>query len=208
MTFLLMALLLGTAGLRAQEVSTAAPAAVAVAKSRVRVPKGAADWEPVSVKAADGAKAAKTFFERRIRRVKGAYKGERSLAQAAARLYPFKGGNWLVISLSPDSLRERRTHLEASFLIKEGSLREVKVAAVALSEKGGSAGEDSFALRRKGIAFEEVSPGSAEVRLSVLDDQPGARTLNAGSVHLAAFGDKKLGFVSFGWSVTGLKAAR
>lgn len=201
---LLLALLFGATGLRAQEVSTGTTAAV----SSVRVRREAAGWEPVSVKTSSKAKPAATFFERKIRRIKGVYKGERSPARAVARLHPLKDGGWLVISVYPESLRPRRMHLEARFLIKKKMLENVKVAAVTRLGEKGVQEDDSLTWHSKGIAFEEEFPASAQVRLSFIDHRLASKAVNSGSVRLAAFGSGYLRFVSFGWSVTGLQAAR
>lgn len=193
------------------KVGTGQAAAPSTRKLNVRVHADAKEWEPVSLVKSGDAFQAKTFFTRRIRKVKGAYKGEDAAAKAAARLHRVKDDTMLIIAVYPASLRFRRTHLEARFLIQEGFLEEVKVAAVSVPGgvwTEGDQQEDSFTLRAKGVEFEEEAPGSAQARLSAIDALPGKDALNAGSIRLAAFGDKDLAFVSFGWSVAGLKAAR
>jgi hypothetical protein len=149
-----------------------------------------------------------------VRKFKGGvYRGQRSSARAAARIYPTKDDRWLVISVYPTALRKKRMHFEARFLIQEGYLEEVKVAAVSVVGGAYSAGDekdDSFSLRRKGVDFTEQLPGGAEVELSAIDAAVGPRAFNAGRVKLAAFGDndRELGFVNFSWDVSGVSGER
>lgn len=185
-------------------------APAAVKKTAVKIHADAKDWEPVSLVRSGVAAQAKTFFERRIRKVRGAYKGQGAAAKATARIHKFKGDSMLVVSVYPASLRYRRTHLEARFLIQEGFLEGVTVAAVTVPGGAWEAAddkEDSFSLRAKGVEFQEESPGSAAARLSAVTADAGA-SQNAGSVRLAAFGDPELGFVSFGWSVNQVEKGR
>ena len=198
----------------AVEASTpAAPEAPKAApRLRVHVHPDAADWEPVSVRFKEDTGASRTFCEIKVRKLRGAgFKGAPSPAKASVRSHPVKEDRWLVVSVYPAGLRPKRTHLEARFLIQEGYLEEVKVAAV--SVVGGvfspeDEKEDSFSLREKGTDFIERSPGSAEVELSGIDPQAGREAVNSGRVKFAAFGDKDLGFVNFGWSARGVSGAK
>lgn len=179
-------------------------------RSRVIVHKEAADWEPVSVVLEPGA-GRRTAFERLVQGYSGGvYRGKASPVKAAARAYRAKGDRWLVIALYPADLRPARTHLEARFRVQEGYLEEVKVAAV--TRVGGDdardEAEDSFSLSAQGADFTERFPGSAEVELSAIDPEPGARAANAGRVKFAEFGGQDLGFVGFSWSLTGVSGER
>lgn len=187
------------------------PPAQGAPKSRVHVHREAADWEPVSVTLRPGSGPGRTSFERRVRRLNGGeYRGQPSPAQAAARVHPAQDDRWLIVSVYPAVLRLKRTHLEARFLIQEGYLEEVKIAAVSVA--GGAnlpddEKEDSISLRDKGVDFSEQFPGGAEVELSLIDPGPG-RAANAGQVRHAFFGEPALGFVNFSWSVTGVSGAK
>ena len=190
----------------------ARPKAPRTRRSRVIVHKEAADWEPVSVVLQPGA-GRRTAFERLVQGYPGGvYRGKTSPTKAAARAYRAKGDRWLVIALYPADLRSARTHLEARFRVQEGYLEEVKVAAVTRTRGGGDdtgdEAEDSFSLSAQGADFTERFPGSAEVELSAIDPEPGARAVNAGRVKFAEFGGQDLGFVGFSWSLTGVSGER
>ena len=230
MTPPLLALLL--IPLHAAEPETAAPAAstatasvvvsteAAAAQERrklenlikAKIHKDAADWEPVSVRAGGDPAEVKTRFSRRVKtvRVKGKQteRGEPSKATAAALVHKVKDDKMLVVSVYPDSLKRLRKHLEVRYFLVEGFLEEVKVAAVTLTDGSPKDGArlDSFGLQSQGIPFQEEFPASAEVRVAALDPRPGKAALNAATVRLAAFGDRDLGFVNLGYSVTGLSA--
>ncbi|MDD5657454.1 MAG: hypothetical protein PHF00_09410 [Elusimicrobia bacterium] len=183
-------------------VSSTAPAAILPEapprpRSNVVVHKEAADWEPISVVLRPDLPAAKSSFERRLRKAGKGYKGESSAARAAARVHPAGEDRWLVISVYPEALRRQRLHLEARLLIQEGYLEGVKLAAVRVTGKTDS-DEDSFTLRAKGIDFVERFPGSGEVELAAVNAGP-KRALNAGRARFAAFGGSDLGFVNFSW---------
>ena len=188
-----------------------APEERTIPKSRVIVHKDAADWEPVSVVLRPGFGPGRVSFERRVRTVRGAYRGQPSAAKAAARLYPFKDDLMLVVSIYPAALRPRRMHLEARFLIQEGYLEEAKLSAV--SVVGGQYSpadekEDSFTLLARGVDIIEEGPGSAHIELSVIDPGPGREAFNAGRVTHASFGDSELGFVNFAWSLKGVAGVK
>lgn len=182
---------------------------------RVRIHKEAARWEPVSVRAGGEASAAKTHFTRRVRTIKakgGAKRlGDSSKAQAVARSYSAGEDTLLVVSVHPAKLKRLGRHLEVRYLVVEGFLEEVKVAAVVLQDPRAwpwPGPPDSFLLRRLGIAFSEEFPAEAEVRVSAINPRIGRSVLNAGSVKGAAFGDRELGLVSLGYATTGVSAGR
>jgi hypothetical protein len=194
--------------------SVAAPAPAkpaAVHLKRVHIHPEAAEWEPFSVKDAGESFKARTFFERRVRKMrKSGYKGEASASKAKARSYQVKDDRMLVVSVYPAVLRARRTHVEVRFLVVEGYLEEVKVAAVTVSGDrefaAADENEDSVSLRADGVDFIEIYPSAAEVQVLALDPGPGRSAYNAGAVRLSAFGETDMGFVNFGWSLRGVEA--
>jgi hypothetical protein len=186
--------------------ASVAPEKPTVAKSRVVVHKEAADWDPVSVRLRPAA-GGRSSFEAKVRKIGKGTRGRSSAVKAAARIHPAGDDHWLVVCVYPVSLRPKRMHMEARFLIQEGYLEEVKVAAVRIVGGEWSADdekEDSFSLKTKGVDFNEQMPGGAEITLSVIDPGPGRRATNAGAVRNAAFGGDDLGFVNFSWSVSGV----
>lgn len=209
---LLLALFLASASAEEPAASTAAPTLTVdsgtVKQSGVQVGTGedkpaprrsagvklhpdAKDWEPYSVRLGGDPFQARGFFARG--------KEKPGKAEAFARAYQVKGDTLLVIAVFPEALKKRRTHLEARFLVQEGYLEEVKIAAVTTDAAGR---EDSIALRRKGVEFQEENPGSAEVRIAALASSGPRDALNAGSVRRAAFGS--WGTVDFGWAARGI----
>ncbi|MDD5627730.1 MAG: hypothetical protein PHU21_01605 [Elusimicrobia bacterium] len=199
-----------TAAVSAPEAPSV-PEAPAIPKSRVIVHKEAAGWEPFSVRLRPAA-GGRSSFAGKLRKVGGRFEGGSSPAKAAARVYPAGEDRWLVVCVYPASLRPNRMHLEARFLVQEGYLEEVQVAAVKIVGGRWSPDddkEDSFSLRAKGVDFNERTPGGGQVILTAIDPGPG-RAANAGAVRHAAFGGRDLGFVDFAWSLTsvmGEKAA-
>jgi hypothetical protein len=184
----------------------AAPEKPDIPKSRVIVHKEAADWEPVSVRLRPAA-GGRSSFEAKVRKVGNWYRGHLSAVKAAVRVHPAGDDHWLVVCVYPAALRSKRMHMEVRFLIQEGYLEDVKVAAVRVVGGEWSPDddkEDTFTLKTKGVDFNEQMPGSAEITLSVIDPGPGPRAINAGTVRLAAFGGEDLGFVNFSWSVSGV----
>lgn|GEM_PF-1375880 len=186
--------------------AVAVPEKPAVPKSRVIVHKEAADWDPVSVRLRPAA-GGRSSFEAQVRKVGGWDRGRPSAVKVAARVHPAGDDHWLVVCVYPASLRSKRMHMEARFLIQGGYLEDVKVAAVRIVGGEWSPDddkEDSFSLKAKGVDFNEQMPGSAEIALAVIDPGPGPRALNAGAVRHASFGGEDLGFVNFSWSAAGV----
>ncbi|MFA6003997.1 MAG: hypothetical protein WC881_08005 [Elusimicrobiota bacterium] len=187
----------------------AAPAYAA--RVAVHVHKEAADWDPISVRLVAGNKPTRGFCERKLRQVGTGYRGEPSAAKVTVRSYPSGDDRWLVVAVHPDLLRGARIHLEARFLIQEGYLEEVVVAAVTLVGSRSSPGDDSadsFSLRAAGRDFVEQTPRSGEVELNAIDPSASPGAVNAGRVKFANFGDKQLGFVNFAWSVKGVASSK
>ena len=204
-----------------------APAHKPVQPIQVRIHPDARDWEPVSLTAGSEPEKASTHFSRRLKRhvTKKAtaaaatgdseasasveseklvvtYKGESSRAASAARVHPAGGEDkMLIVSVYPKSLAPLRKHLEARFLIQEGYLEEVKVAAVTISPGPGvkQEDEDSYTLEKKGVAFSEDFPASAKAWVAAISLKPG--NLEAGGVERADFVNDDLRLTSFGWNV-------
>lgn len=170
----------------------------------------AKDWEPVSLHAGgDPGQATSSAVLRQVR-FKGKLRGETSRAKASARLIPSKEDRWLVVSIFPKALERKRGHFEIRFRLVEGFVEDVQVRAVTVVARDLHAGIglDSYALRAGGIAFEEDSPGSAQILVSALDARPGKKAFNAGKLKLAAFAGKDLGYCDASWSVRGLTAPK
>jgi hypothetical protein len=179
---------------------------------RVKIHKEAASWEPYSVKAGgDPAAARGRFAWRQVKRGKG-YSGPSSKAKAVARLYKAGEDARLVISVFPDKLAERRTHIELRFLIIEGYLEKVAVAAV-IADPGAGPLDDATQLEAKGIGFQEEFPASGAITLAAVDARPSKAALNAGSLSRATFARSELnpnslGLVSVEFSAKGVVDAR
>lgn len=103
--------------------------------------------------------------------------GAPASARCQVRRYPKGEDTRVVVACFPGGLRWRRKHREVRFLVVEGWLEEAKVVTVSRSVDEPL---DSVTLRRKGLAFQEETPGSAEIRLAAFDLKPGG--LHAGSV--------------------------
>lgn len=157
----------------------------------VKVHPDAKDWEPFSVRLGGDPFQARSFMSRG--------KEKAGKAEAFARAYPVKGDTLLVVSVFPEALKKRRAHLEARFLIQEGFLEKVELSAVVSAQEGR---DDSVELRRKGVEFQEESPGSAEVRVAALAASGARDALNAGSVRRASFAS--YGLLDFGWAARGV----
>lgn len=188
-----------------------AAAPTVAARVPVHVHREAAGWDPVSVKLVSGGRPTRGYCERKLRKAGAGYRGEYSAAKVTVRSYPSGEDRWLVVAVHPEVLRGSRTHLEARFLIQEGYLEEVVVAAVTLvggRRAPGDESADSFSLRAQGRDFVEQTPRSGEVELNAIDPYSNARAFNAGRVKFANFGDKQLGFVNFAWTVKGVAAAK
>ncbi|MDX6768039.1 MAG: hypothetical protein SF051_00790 [Elusimicrobiota bacterium] len=172
---------------------------------RATILKRSKDWEPVSLaEGGDPYQAATGATVRLLKTGKG-YRGVRSKAKAAARAYPGKPGEaWLVVTVSPKELEKARKHFEVRLRVVEGFVEKVEVALVTVTDRRAYKELDKPSLRRLGVAFEEESPGSAEVLVSALDPRPGKSSWNAGKVRLAAFADPQAGFADFSWSVKGV----
>ena len=168
----------------------------------------AKEWEPLSLQAGgDPGQAVNAVVLRQVK-VKGKIKGDSAKARASARLVRSKDDRWLVVSIFPQALENRRLHLEVRFRVVEGFVEDAKAAAVFVMDArpGAGAGLDSFALRAAGVAFQEESPGFGQVLVSALDPRPSQAAFNAGRLKLAEFADADLGFVDASWSVRGLSA--
>lgn len=170
----------------------------------------AKEWEPLSLQAGgDPGQAVNAVVLRQVK-VKGKIKGVAAKARASARLVRSKDDLWLVVSIFPQALENRRLRLEVRFRVVEGFVEDAKAAAVFVMDvrPGAGAGLDSFALRAAGVAFQEESPGSGQALISALDPRPSKTAFNAGRLKLAEFADADLGFVDASWSVRGLSAPR
>ena len=179
------------AGSAAKPEAEASPA-VDARFIKVRLPKEAPNWEPVSVRGAAAA-AARNFCSWRLRekKVKGKKKltGVSSAAKTLARLYPVGEDKSLVVSIFPQGLKERGAHLEARFLIVEGILDKAEVVVVT-AEAGAGEIDDAAALKAKGVPFHEEFAASAQVRLAAVDPRPGHAALNGGSFKDAEFAER------------------
>lgn len=178
---------------------------------RVKIHKEAASWEPFSVKAGGDPAAARGSFSWRQKKGKKAGGGT-SKARSVARLYKAGDDTRLVISVFPDKLAERRTHIELRFLIIEGYLEKAEVAAV-IADAGAGPLDDAKQLEAKGIGYQEEVPASGAIKLSAIDARPSKSALNAGSLSRATFAEselnpKSLGLTSVEFSAKGLTDAR
>lgn len=182
----------------------------------VKIHREAAAWTPVSVREGGDPAALKNSVKRRLQEVKvkargtvTGYKGDVSKAKAVARLHDVKGDRMLVVSVYPAALKAARQHFEVRYLIVEGFLEEVKIAAVRIGAGSPPAEDekrDSFALNREGVAFEEESPRAAKVIVAAINAKPGKNSWNAGTIRGAAFGAADLGRVDLSYSVKGVSA--
>lgn len=156
----------------------------------VVIERAAASWKPYSVRRAPRLIVSRSSFKR-------------SKAETAARLHRMKDGDMLVISLYPESLKAGRAHLEVRYAIDEGFLQSAGIFLVRLTGAGEDKG-DSFSFREDGVEFEEISPGSAKISVARLESSVGARSLNAGQIESAEFGDAALGRVDFRYWAKGV----
>ncbi|MBI3551672.1 MAG: hypothetical protein HY077_04080 [Elusimicrobia bacterium] len=198
-----VALSTGAAEAEGHGVSVAGEQPKAIFKNpiAVRLHKESADWEPVSLRVGGDPAQAANSFTRLLRQ-----KRKPSKAKASARVHAFRGDTMLVISLYPDSLKKLGMHIEVRYLLVEGWLEEVKIAAVTLraGQSFEYGAEDSFSLARKGLSFREDFPAEAEVKVSALNPRPGSGSRNGGRVKGADFGGDELGVVDFSYGTAGV----
>ncbi len=168
----------------------------------------AKEWEPLSLRAGGDPGQAETKAILRQSKIKGRYRGAPSKAKAIARVYKAGHDRWLIVSIFPKSLEKRRAHLEVRFRIAEGFIEEAGAALVSVVDRrrGLGAGLDSRELDARGIAFEEDTPSSGSILVAALDPRPSRSAFNAGTLKLAAFGDKDVGLADASWAATGLPA--
>ncbi|MEK7233169.1 MAG: hypothetical protein AAB268_05100 [Elusimicrobiota bacterium] len=172
--------------------------------------KDAVDWEPLALREGGVPGSAHNEVSLKVVKIKGRMKGENTAARSVARLHEGKmGSRWLAISLYPKAFEGKRTHLELRFRVFEGYVEEVEAAVVTVTDRRRPpSGKllDSYDLREKGIAYQEVRPGSGEVVVAEFDSRPGASSVNSGRLEKAEFADENLGFVNLSWSVKGVSA--
>jgi len=173
--------------------------------------KGAADWEPLSLRVGGVPGAAGNDVALKVVKIKGRMKGENSKARSVARLHKgVRDSRWLVISSYPKSLYDSRTHFELRFRVFEGFVEGVEAAAVTVTDRSrrpSSRYLDAYGLRAEGIEYQEDRPGSGQFVVAEFDPRPGASSVNSGRLEKAQFA-KKIGFVNLSWSVKGVRAAR
>ena len=200
----------GAAPAVAQSTKTAGPPADD-RPVKVFVHKEAKAWEPVSVRAG-GTPGDVTTFDWQVKtiRIKGkkVRTGDKSKAKAYVHLYPAGDDKRLVVSIFPKKLEAQRTHLELRLLLIEGYLEKAQVFEVTAA--GGGVHDDAATLEREGVAFQEESPESAQVRLTAVDPRPGKESFNAGLIQKALFPEYRpgglpdLGQVEIAYSVYGV----
>lgn len=175
---------------------------------KAAIPKEAADWEPVGLTAGGDPYQAVTAATLRLVKSRGAYKGEKTKAKAAARAYPVKPGETLfIVAVFPRALEKRRKHFEIRLRVVEGNVEKAEAALVSVLDRRAAPELDSVGLRRAGAAFEESNPGSGVIALAALDARPRGG-LNAGKLSHAGFADADVGFADVSWSVKRVEASR
>ena len=116
-----------------------------------------------------------------------------------------------VISIFPQALQAERTHIELRFLIIEGYLEKLELAAVTAAEGAGPE-DDAATLQAKGLGYQEEFPSAGALKISAIDARPGKGALNAGALTGAVFpkwlsessAKPGLGLVSLEYSSRGL----
>ncbi len=171
--------------------------------------KDAVDWEPIGLRVGGVPGAGENAVAVKVVKIKGRMKGENSKARSAARVHKGKkDSRWLVISVYPKALEQKRTHFEARFRIFEGFVEEAEAAAIIITDRRRQkTGRllDSYDLRAQGIEYQEEKPGSGSFVVAELDPRPKSGSANSGRLEKAEFADPDLGFVNLSWSSIGVR---
>ncbi len=196
----------------------------------VKVPKEAAGWKGISVRRSGKPDQLANVVTRHMRRKKlpaldakvtepppdgeepppqfvYRWQGSELPATAFARSYREGPERVLVIALHAPALRRHGIHLEVRFTVSGSLLTAAAVQAVKAAADH-RATDDSYALRRRGVNFDEFGPGNLRIEAAALEAAPGPLSFNAGKIALAPFGHKDLGMTSLSWSVAGVQVGR